>query len=1286
MRYLEPRKICGLASRVCLPAFLWACLPLSPAAAQAPPPVPPVKVEEIFPLPSFCVAEGLQEAGPLTPRYPGGTPNQPCGPTSIWVPPGNADDVATKLQPQLAAATAGSAAVTAGSAVTASASATGTASATATGTGIAPPNQFALAATDDKRSVIVFCRAIVCPLNKLVDLEEAIIGLAKPKYSYFKNYPIDSAKTGNALVKAVPVINAKLGAEVISPAQLRVESDKPLSDAELAVFEARLSNDQAAIVAAAKPPSPDDVKKQIAKDLQGPNPDIEVTSVDLPFFCQSGNLTDPPTSPGEDACPEVTQGDTCPDGTRKDGCPGQTRKVQANNVDTVMQALNAALGKTSKLTPSKDGNRILIACDTKCTGDALLIAQATIGATARLNPAFVQDIEVPKGTARLAASLLNAAPISATAITDTIVRLASDAPVPQTDLDARREYVREKGFGEPELPSVQRMFYRSAADVVGDLLSTPPPGTPAALGANAATPPITSAAESAAASAPATTSTTAAPVTTSTTAAPGTTISITNNPTAAAAPAAPAAPVPGPAPTGAVGQGMTAVGDTVVFTDTASGPAVRQRVRLLTMLDLPRPEVLMNMWSLQASSPDGKEIAKGLQKVRDLVSANNDALQHAIDYGWAYLSRQIKNPQAFFDPGFYHYVTQRFVADTPACEAQDPKALNCLTNEQRRMWGLCPAGQYCLGYSDAFKPLRPTLTNIILAMMASRNTARTVLTTIGCMEGKFEVYGRDCFPDRADLWPHIPHNTASATAEDEARQTKACLKDRRQRFLWKEGAGAGQAGIDQNNLQESKASSAISCELLDRAAVSAQRACGQPATLPLSCFTLQAASSFLPETSYSTFSLIRLNELAEERIADFEDSLPPQEQVYSASNLGVLRSAVADFLFNYKMATQFPGEFGPYALPHSAQELNARFNPLVVAFNQDVGALSRALMDEVEDDLAKQNQSSIFQLWRHNKSFIANGMLTVRGISGVESLVDTDTQNSFDSTQAQTLNAILSSITGTPAAATPAASGVQNTINVNPDGSSTSSNPSPYTGCAGGDAAAGSPLCAVAGLFKGATTATAIATALAAITPTETHSIIGRQLTLDVIPHTLPGASSAELDVRLWAQEDSAPTIYSASGSQNDYQSRIARHNVATRVRVESVKLFDVSSFTAMVQRPRAKLPIVPPLIEIPLVGSLLSIPLPASKVYHASSAIVSAIIVPTAADLAYGLVFRSDRAVFLEDKRFSRIPYSLRTLTSKYQLPETAPVFAYHDAMLQCLAAGAGCGQLKFADLPPER
>jgi hypothetical protein len=1239
-----------------------------------------VKVDRVYRLPFFCIEEGLQAGrgflrvpqtdnpapcpAPAAPPARGGQPASPNPPPKIIpVPPGNADDIAKQLQPSAPAGTPGTASVSAAAVVA------GTATASATGTGVPPANQFLLSAAADKRSIVSFCQDRECLyVNRL---EDAINTLAKPKYAYFKDYPILSGKTGKALAKALPVMNKKLRGEVIGPAILRVESDQPLNDAEVAAFKKQLDKDQAAVEANETYTTP--IPPDVQKDLNGPDADVEVSVLDMPYFCQVNDLKTAPK----------------PFDPTKDTCAAPSRIVQAGNIDAVMQAITAALGKgTSKITLSKDGYRILVACDGKCDPDAAQLIQDTISATARPVPLFVSDVAFPRGTAYIAARTLTAGPLRATELTDTLVRITSDTPIADADWATRLEQVRQKGFGPYQTQPLQRMFYQAAGAVVGDLLSTPAPGTPATLGADAAVSPATSVAPSGGGAPPA-----AAAATTTTTPSGGTTISITNNPPAAAAPAptTPAAPAPGPAPIGTVGQGMTAVDDNVVFTDTTSIGAVKQRARLLTMLDMPRPEVLMNMWSFQASSPDGKEVARTLEKVRDLVSSNNDALQHAIDFGWAYLSRQMRSPE-FFDPAFYNYLTQRFVADTPECEAHDSTATGCLTDEQRKQWGLCASGQYCLGYEGAFQPVRPSLTSILLAMMASRNTGRTILTAIGCMEGKFEVYGAECFPDRNDLKPVV-----DPSSTDEG--TKSCIRKARADFLERQGAGAARGAEVTAETRAEKAHT-LSCELLDQAAIQAERACGLPLTLPLSCFTLQAATTFLPDNSFSTFPLQRLNSLAEENLADLQDSLPPQRQNYSATGLGLLRSAVADFLFNYKIAIQYPHSLGTYSLPHSAQELNAEFNPLVIAFNQDVAALSRTLLDEAQGGVP--NQNNFFQLWRHNKSYIANGLITVRGISGVESLVDTDTQNAFDSTQAQTLSSVLSSLMGSsasPAAASGTNSG--NTITVNADGSVVGGGGgggggAPSFTCSG--PTGGSPLCSVAALLKGSTSATGIASALAAITPPETHSIIGRQLTLDVIPHTLPGASSAELDVRLWAQEDSAPTIYSETGStDNDYTSRVARHNVATRVRVESVKLFDVSTFTAMVQRPRTKLPIVPPFIEIPLISSLLSVPLPAAKIYHASSAIVSAIIVPTAADLGYGIVFEDDRAVFREDKSFSRQPFTLRVMTERSQLPENAPVDEYHHAMVKCLATsgaiafsgttgGLACDKLKFASLPPTR
>jgi hypothetical protein len=141
---------------------------------------------------------------------------------------------------------------------------------------------------------------------------------------------------------------------------------------------------------------------------------------------------------------------------------------------------------------------------------------------------------------------------------------------------------------------------------------------------------------------------------------------------------------------------------------------------------------------------------------------------------------------------------------------------------------------------------------------------------------------------------------------------------------------------------------------------------------------------------------------------------------------------------------------------------------------------------------------------------------------------------------------------------------------------------------------------------------------------------------------------------------------------------------------VESVKLFDVSSFVAELDRPRAKFPLVPPFIELPFIGSIASIPLPRARVYHRSTAIVSAIIVPTAADLAYGLVFTPDRGALKtrgNTRNSGNPPYRFYSYSDLSQM-RRAPIYAYHKEMVNCLAKhqtdASACRKITFSTVPP--
>jgi hypothetical protein len=799
---------------------------------------------------------------------------------------------------------------------------------------------------------------------------------------------------------------------------------------------------------------------------------------------------------------------------------------------------------------------------------------------------------------------------------------------------------------------------------------------------------------------------------------------------------------------------MVPVNDNVVFTDTSNDALTYQRVPLLTLLDLPRPEVLMNAWSYQASSPNGKDILHSAERVRDLVSAHNDALVNSIQYGWDYLSRQMKldclHPKVeyeeeelgkknedrakqepgpvrteqrqgtqsertpvevvgpskvqlktdtacadealatnateakavrigFFDHDFYDYITQKFVADRPECPIAtsypvSPSPPSCLNYKNRALWGFCPAGKYCLGFTQAFQPVRPNLTSILMGAIASNQPLKTILTTIGCMEGKYEVYGEECFKDRPEFKVtvqmaknapifkgRVKHGSNSVSEvkqdaqtlnddvsyEDQLEVERSCIRTQRRKLI-----------------KDKRFSDRLSCEVLDAIALEAQETCGITQTFPMSCFTIQAGQSFSSSTSFSTFTLKELNELAEEPLARNKKLIEDPETRYGTKRVGLLRAAVADFLFNYKMSQEFPQDFVPYDLQHSAQELNAELNPLVVAFNQDVAAFSRHLSDHLDQE---SNQNHFFQVWRDHKSFLSDGIVTIRGIGGLPSSVDTITQNFFDATQAQSLSQVLNNFTAQGA------------------------------GGSGAGATSSSGAAVLSALEKGTLNPTTAIAALAALTPPATQARIGRQLTFNVTPFTLPGASSAELAVTLNAGEDLPPNLYQAGNTNaSDTLSRVARHNVSTRVRVESVKMFELSAFSALIQRPRSKFPLLPPFIELPFIGNLASVPLPGAKEYHRSTAIVSAVIVPTAADLAYGIDFAHDRLIDIEDTKEWNHVYKMRSVNSLTQFSRM-PIRAFHKAMVNCFASNGelifppgsrqpgNCGALDFRTVPPE-
>ena len=94
------------------------------------------------------------------------------------------------------------------------------------------------------------------------------------------------------------------------------------------------------------------------------------------------------------------------------------------------------------------------------------------------------------------------------------------------------------------------------------------------------------------------------------------------------------------------------------------------------------------------------------------------------------------------------------------------------------------------------------------------------------------------------------------------------------------------------------------CELGDRMVMSEQILAGRQESIQLNCFRATDEAEFWAEP------------------------INGQPEICATTRAGLLRAAVADFLFNYKWATQYPHDFIPDDLTQSAQELNTEFNPL----------------------------------------------------------------------------------------------------------------------------------------------------------------------------------------------------------------------------------------------------------------------------------------------------------------------------------------------------------------------
>ncbi|MGH9774867.1 MAG: hypothetical protein ACRD50_07950 [Candidatus Acidiferrales bacterium] len=333
----------------------------------------------------------------------------------------------------------------------------------------------------------------------------------------------------------------------------------------------------------------------------------------------------------------------------------------------------------------------------------------------------------------------------------------------------------------------------------------------------------------------------------------------------------------------------------------------------------------------------------------------------------------------------------------------------------------------------------------------------------------------------------------------------------------------------------------------------------------------------------------------------------------SPNNLHIMRAAVLDFLFHYKWANVYASDFSPYDLQRSAHVLDSLLSPIMDAFNLDVDTF-------VGNTLKPKQQCE-------GKNCVASfGQVQVATVSGNKASVVGDVKNYFDITPPVTLSDML--------------------------------NPNSAT-----SQALGSTL---KGILEPKEITILSALANANSQPRITAEV-SKNVSLTITPTSLDSASSAELDLDFDVKEDTAPQSVNQTTTKQDLLDRVAEHHVITRVRVDSLKLFQVSSFTMQLTHPQPPVCYWSPLCiawqavfgSIPVAGHLFEIHRGPKTKDNRSVAIVRAVIVPTAMDLGLGLRFEMDK---IEDP----VTNTLTPLSSLGQLGGN--VSRFHQNLMKCM------------------
>lgn len=620
---------------------------------------------------------------------------------------------------------------------------------------------------------------------------------------------------------------------------------------------------------------------------------------------------------------------------------------------------------------------------------------------------------------------------------------------------------------------------------------------------------------------------------------------------------------------------VKAVGDDLLVFPSdsiADNEAIHEFRRWVSVVDMPRPEISLMTWSVQISSGSPDTINRESVRIRSAVSGFNDRLQSALEQGWWLLesSRRMYGHN-FYAKNLSNYLSNRYLwtrdgaYDTAPGRAPQPPCWSGFASSQnasRPLWG---ADKYCLGYTRIFSPIQPSLTGMLLALVAAQPGGYDE-TRMRELRNSFV----DCLENRKNCGERS--NTASQTPANEGDTLLAQETPRPQPargYMQAERRPEMEVEVEYAGLRAAElAAMAEPCEELDN--------------LHLRKLEKKSTDEAQTKRQQQREKDKQAGKKSDERAADGTEDRPRpgpafncfREQLHrslGSGHLGQTRRALADFLYQYKSAEYYPRDFVAWNQAASAQALDAALDPLIVAFNRDLNVYLRHIQDDVQFRHRSEKKAT----------FESDGIVTARVISSNTAKIETTTQSFFKQPPTLNVRDVVTALTTAPTPTlAPVASG---------------------------------------------TGAELIASAIRA----EQRMVarVGRHLNLEVTSNTLKGASACEMHVSLDSVEADKPSMLNTVGAgtpADDNLSRVAKHTTNTKVRVDSTKLFEVSSFAAALVRGRS-IPLIPPGVDLPYIGSIARLRLPPGTVYHRSFAIVSAVIVPTAADLANVIEFSED-------------------------------------------------------------